>query len=416
MIKKGSYTSNFLVLFSGGAVGQLVPLLFAPIILRLFAAEEMAVMDNFIALAGMIAIIAAGRYERAIVLPAEKSKAMNLFGVSMRIILAVTILSVFFYVFRKPLDSFYEKGKMADFMYLIMVAVPLYAFNYLLTEWLIREKKYKSITYSSIVKSALGSICTISLGYFSFGAYGLILGTLIGLFAWLVMMYFAARKSLDFSLVSKSGMLEVAKEYKDFPLINSAHAFTDLLFGQVIFYFVITREFGLAELGLFTVMSRYLLASMKSVGGSVGQLYYREASEKYAAGQDVSQSFFRSIKLVALFAVPLCLLILFFGPVLFEIYGGEGYRKSGEIAQIMILPLFINFMVSPVSGTPIIYRKQGTAFVLSLFGYISGISALMLGKYYGLGFYDSLKLYAIVQSVYYLVLFFWYFKLTRFSK
>ncbi|MBK9590705.1 MAG: hypothetical protein IPO32_04080 [Crocinitomicaceae bacterium] len=96
MIKKGSYSSNFLVLFSGGAIGQLVPLLFAPVILRLFEAEEMAVMDNFIALAGMIAIIAAGRYERAIVLPAEKSKAMNLVGIALRIILIVTVLSVFF--------------------------------------------------------------------------------------------------------------------------------------------------------------------------------------------------------------------------------------------------------------------------------------------------------------------------------
>ncbi len=416
MIKKGSYSSNFLVLFSGGAIGQLVPLLFAPVILRLFEAEEMAVMDNFIALAGMIAIIAAGRYERAIVLPAEKSKAMNLVGIALRIILIVTVLSVFFYFFRESLDSFYEKGKMADFMYLIIVAVPLYAINYLLTEWLIREKKYKSMVYSSIIKSAVGSICIILFGYFSFGAYGLILGTMIGLFVWMLLMYFTARKSLDFSLVSKNGMLQVAKEYKDFPLINSAHAFVDLLFGQVIFYFVITREFGLAELGLFTVMSRYILASMKSVGGSVGQLYYRDASEKYAAGEDVSPSFFRSIKLVALFAVPLCLLILFFGPILFELFGGVGYRKSGEIAQIMIVPLFINFMVSPVSGTPIIYRKQGIAFIFSLFGYTSGIGALILGKHFEYSFYDSLKFYAAAQSLYYLVLFFWYFKLTRFSK
>ncbi|MBK6527879.1 MAG: oligosaccharide flippase family protein [Crocinitomicaceae bacterium] len=406
-----------MVLFSGGAIGQLVPLLFAPVILRLFEAEEMAVMDNFIALAGMIAIIAAGRYERAIVLPAEKSKAMNLVGIALRIILIVTVLSVFFYFFRESLDSFYEKAKMADFMYLIIVAVPLYAINYLLTEWLIREKKYKSMVYSSIIKSAVGSICIILFGYFSFGAYGLILGTMIGLFVWMLLMYFTARKSLDFSLVSKNGMLQVAKEYKDFPLINSAHAFVDLLFGQVIFYFVITREFGLAELGLFTVMSRYILASMKSVGGSVGQLYYRDASEKYAAGEDVSPSFFRSIKLVALFAVPLCLLILFFfGPILFELFGGAGYRKSGEIAQIMIVPLFINFMVSPVSGTPIIYRKQGIAFIFSLFGYTSGIGALILGKHFEYSFYDSLKFYAAAQSLYYLVLFFWYFKLTRFSK
>jgi len=413
MIKKGSYTSNFLVLFSGSSFGQLVPLLFAPIIGRMFDEEEMAVMANFLALASIIAIIAAGRYERAIVLPADKSRAMNLFAIATRIILIITILSVIVYFFRHQIDAFYEEGKMADFIYLIVVAVPLYAFTNLFTEWLIREKKFKALTYAGIARSAFVSLFTILFGYFSFGPAGLILGTIVGLFVALIMMYIASRKSLDFSLASKSGMLEVAKEYKDFPLINSAHAFTDLLFGQVILYFVITRQFGLAELGLFVMMSRYLGASMKAVGSSVGQLYYREASERFSAGENVAPSFFRSVRLVSFFAVPVCLIVLVFGPEIFELYLGEDYKRSGEIAQIMIIPLFINFVVSPVSGTPIIYRKQRLAFALSLAGYITGISVLLLGDYYGYDFYNSLKFYAAVQSVYYLVLFFWYLKLTR---
>lgn len=416
MIKKGSYTSNFLILFSGGAAGQLVPFLFAPIIGRLFVEEEIAVMTNFLAIAGMIAIIAAGRYERAIVLPADKSRAMNLFALSVRLILIITLLSGITYLFRYEIETFYAEGQMADLMYLMIIAVPLYAFTALFTEWLIREKKFKSLTLAGVAKAGFGSMFTILFGYFSFGVQGLILGTIVGLFVALIMMYISAKSSLDFSIVSKDGMLQVAKEYKDFPLINSAHAFADILFGQFILYLVITRQFGLAELGLFSMMYRYLNAGMKAVGSSVGQLYYRDASERFSNGENVTVSFFRSIKLVAVFAVPVCLVILFFGPELFGLYLGENYIRSGELAQIMIVPLFINFLVSPVSGTPIIYRKQGTALILSLCAYAVGIVVLITGNYFGYDFYDSLKFYAASQTIYYLILFFWYLKLTRTAK
>ena len=413
MIKKGSYTSNFLILFSGNSLGQLVPLLFGPVIARLFVEEEMAVMANFIALAGMVSIIAAGRYEKAIVLPAERSKAMNLVGIAIRIIGVVTILSVLTYIFRHQIDTFYKEGKLADMMYLMVVAVPLYALTSVFTEWLIREKKFRSLTISGVARSVFISLFSITFGFYNFGASGLVLGTIVGLFVSLIMMYISARSSLDFSLVSKTGMLAVAKEYRDFPMVNSAHAFADILFGQFILYAVITRQFGLAELGLFTVMARYLQASMKAVGNAVGQLYYRDASELVATGQSAAPVFFRSIRLVLVFAVPVFLLILFFGPDLFELYAGPTYRRSGEIAQIMIIPLFINFVVSPVSPTPIIYRRQQTAFVLSLVSYVAGLFALLVARYSGYDFYGALTFYAAVQSVYYLVLFGWYYKLMR---
>jgi len=413
MLKKGTYSYNFLLLFSGNSFGQLVPLFFAPIVGRLFAAEEMALFASFLALASMLAIIGAGRFEKAFVLPAEKSSAMNLFGLAIRIILIVTLISGSLYFFRTYI---YTEEKMAELVYMLVVAVPLYALTSVFTEWLIREKKFRALTLSGLARSAFISLFTILFGYFSFGASGLIWGTLIGLFTALIMMYIAARKSLDFSMVNRSGMLQVAKEYKDFPLINSAHAFADLLFGQFVLYLVIEGNFGLAELGFFTVMSRYLLGSMRAVGGSVGQLYYQDAGERFSKGENVSASFFRSVRLVSIFAVPICIVVLFWGPELFTLYLGENYTRSGEIAQIMIIPLFINFIVSPVSPTPLIYRKQGTAFMLSIAGYVSGIAAFMVGHYYGCDFYDALKLYAIVQSIYYLVLFFWYLKLTRQTK
>lgn len=416
MQQQRTFSKNFLILFSGNGVGQILPLLFLPILSRLFLEEEMGTLANFIALAGMISIIAGGRYEMAIVLPAEKTKAMNLFSLATRITIVVTILSILFYFFRDQIGIFYKDARMPDLMLFLILSIPLYGFTNLLTQWLNRESKYKALTYSGIARSAFGSIFSILFGYAAMGAFGLVLGMLIGLFIALILMIISANSSWDFSLVSRKGMTDVAKEYKDFPIINSAHAFVDILFGQFILFAIITREFGVIELGLFSIMARYLLASMKAIGASVGQLYYKEASDSYSSGTDVAAVFRKSVKLVLYFAVPVLLVILFFGPEIFGWYLGDRYEKSGVLAQIMIIPYFVNFVVSPVSATPIIYRKQGLAFVFSLLSYVFGILAIVIGNYYKLDFYETIKIYAAVQTVYYLWLFIWYYSLTRSKK
>ena len=413
MIKKGSFASNFLVLFSGNGLSQIIPLLFYPLITRLFSAEELAVRSNFIALASMIAIAAAGRYEMAIVLPNEKRKAMNLLSLSTRLILIVSILAIVFYFFRENIDAFYSKGEIGDYLIYLAPAVLLYAFTNLLTQWLNREKKYNALTSSGVARSAFVNLMIVMFGYLSYGVFGLVIGTIIGLLVALVIMTIAAKDSFEPNLISAQGRKEVAKEFKDFPIINAPHAFVDLFFSQFILFAFITREFGLKELGLYAMMVGIVLASMKAVGGAVGQLYFKEASELHGQNKNVAPVFFRSIKLIAIFAIPISLVIYFFGPDLFAIFLSEKFRDSGVYAQIMILAFCINFIVSPVSATPIIYRKQSIAFVFSIFGYGSGVAAIMIGSYLKLNFEETLKIFALTQCIYYVSLFIWYYSLIK---
>jgi len=417
MFKKGTFANNFMVLFSGNTISQIVPFIFWPIITRLFLKEDLAVQANFVALAGMISIAAGGRYETAIVLPAEKKKAMNLFSISAWLTIIVSGLSVLFYFFRVQVDSFYEKGELSEYLILIAVAIPLYSFTNIFTQWLIREKKYRALTSSGIARSAFVSLFTIlfgvGFGYGNYGVLGLILGTIVGYAIALVMMYLSSQSTLDFTLVNRQEKKLLIREYRDFPLINAPHAFTDILFTKFIIYAIITKEFGLEALAFFSIMSTLLSGSMKAIGGAVGQLYYKEASDKIANHENVSVVLFRSIKLMSVFAIPACLFVLFFGPEIFGWFLGEDFSTAGEFAQIMIIPFFINFLTSPISATPIIYRKQSWAFVFSLIGYSTGIAAFLIGNYLKFDFFDTLIIYAGTQTVYYLWLLGWYMKLTR---
>lgn len=418
MIKKGSFSGNFLILLSGNTVAQVVPFFFIPIITRLFLEEEIAVRANFLALAGMISIVAGGRYETAIVLPSDKGKAMNLFAIASKITLVISALCLVFYFFPGVVDAFYGDTensvyRTSDYLILLVLAVPLYSFYNIYRQWLIREKKYRSLTSSGIALAAFGNLFAVAFGYMSYGITGLIWSMLIGLLVSIVLMVIASQSTMNFSLLNRKEQGALVREYKDFPLINAPHAFTDALFTQFILFAIITREFGLGNLAYFVSMSTVLMASMKAVGGAVGQLYYKEASDLHASGKDVFPMLVRSVTMVLIFAVPACLVVLFFGPQLFSWYLGANYVKSGELAQIMIIPIFINFVVSPISSTPIIYRRQGWAFVFSLSGYLLGIGAILAGNYQGLDFYETITLYAILQGIYYLWLLGWYIKLTR---
>ena len=227
------------------------------------------------------------------------------------------------------------------------------------------------------------------------------------------MAFYSFNRSFSFKGISKQGMQEVGKEYKDFPLINSAHAFSDLFFSQFVLFAIITREYGLVYLGLFFMMNKYLKAPIRVIGSAVGQIFYKEANDQKNEDGDVMTIFLKSVKLVSYFAVPICIVIFLFGPSLFAWYLGDDWRMSGEYARIMAIPILFNFLVSPVSSITLIYRQQKKAFVISVVGYLLSALAFELGVYLGYSFQSSLMLFAAVMSIYYLYLLFWYISLIK---
>lgn len=413
MFKVNTYLKNFTVLLSGNVVAQIIPFLFAPFLSRIFTTEEFAIQANFMAIVGIIAIVAGGRYELAVVLPKSSKKAANLIGLAIAITVITSVLSTSLILFSSQIEYLYETKELSKFLPFIAVGILLSSLIAILTNWLVRKQQYRSISFLKIIQSISINAITIFFGYLNFGTEGLIFGWIIGQIISFVFLFYAFKKGFSFSEINKTEMKSVAKEYKDFPLVNSFHAFADLFFSQFVLFTLITREFGLAYLGLFFMMNKYLKAPIRVIGSAVGQIYYKEANEKYVNKENVFETLIHSVKMVSYFAVPICLIILFFGPEMFSLYLGKEWRLSGEYAQIMAIPILFNFLVSPISSTTLIYRKQKRALTISLVGYALSIFAFEVGVYLGWDFAQSLMLFAFAMSMYYIYLLFWYISLTR---
>ncbi len=413
MEKDKSYFKNFVTMLSGNTLSQLIPFIIAPILTRIFSEEDFAVFANFMAIVGVIGIVSTGRLELAVPIPFKKEKAQNIVFTGLLFTAALTLLSILIPLNSSAVANFYNDNQLTPLLYLIPFGVASYGFLNLANSWNIRNKKFSSISVGKVSQSLVNNGLGALFGFWLWGIYGLVVAWLISQVVNILVLVFNINLRIERKRFSVLTVRSTLKKYRDFPLINSLHAFTDLFATQFLLFWLITSFFGNAELGLFSIMFKYVRAPIVLISSSVSQLFYVEASQSINAKQSVRPIMFRTLRTTILFAIPFVLVLFFFAPAIFNIYLGAKWEIAGVYAQCMLPVLFLTFLVSPISGLPILMNKQKTAFLLSVIGYTLSLGMLYLAVTLNYDFKHALYFYAAGFTVYYLILLTWYYNLAK---
>jgi O-antigen/teichoic acid export membrane protein len=408
-----SFYSHFLTLFSGNVLSQIIPFLIAPVLTRLFTPEEFGVFANFMAIAGMIGIVSTGRLELAVTLPKEKSKAQDIVFTGFTITFFLFLISFIIPAFPNVIESFYENKELPKYLWFIPPAILCFGLLATTNNWVLRLRKFNILSYSKISQSFVNNGLACLLGYLGWGVGGMIAAWLCSQLIGILVNFTIIDRQLDLKRFNKQIAKNTLVEYKDFPLINSLHAFTDVFASQFLLFWIISGFFGSIELGLFATMFRYVKAPIALVTTSVSQLFYVEASEKINSKVSIVPLIKRTMLISGAFAIPFCLVIYFFGNELFSLYLGDDWSMAGTYAQRILPILFASFLLSPISMIPILFKKQKQFYFYSVTCYVLSIGGLVLGLFLNWNFEDSLLLYSAGYCLYYIFLFFWYYKLTK---
>lgn len=364
---KGNFLRNVLMLMTGTSIAQVITFAIAPILTRLYTPEDFGLLALFVASASLVAVVATGRYELAIMLPDEEENAVNVVALSLLIAGGLSLLTlVVVALFKVPLANLLGEPEIA--MWLLFI--PLYVlfkgiyqtFNY----WSNRRKQFKRLAVSRVSLSSAKGAANLGFGWGGVGTFGLIGGEVIGwgvaagIFTWQVLR----DDWRKIELISKNKIKQVAVEFQDFPKINSFHAFMDILQWSGI-SFLLAKFFGTAVLGGYSLTLRIIQAPLSLIGASVGQVFFQRASETYNAGGDLYGLVKRTMLKLSYISLPFLLLTMLFAPPFFAWAFGPEWREAGVYAQILAPWIFLKFIVSPVSQVPIILKKQKLAFYLS---------------------------------------------------
>jgi O-antigen/teichoic acid export membrane protein len=407
-----AYQKNFFTMLTGNTLSQLIPFIFAPLLGRLFSPEQFGIFNNFLAITSMIGIISAGRLEMALPLPALKLDAKKILLTGLGITILLTVLSILIPLFSKQIALFYNDPYLVNYLWFVPIGVLSYGLFQLSNNWTLRNKNYRSLSTSKIAQSFINNGIAAILGYIGWGVQGMIFAWLCSQFlAVFILSYPYNKKGIYQTPFTVSDAKVVVKKYRDFLTINSLHAFMDLFVNQFLVFWIITLYFGKVELGLFSVMVKYLKAPVVLISSSVSQMFFVEASQSIQNNTSVKEIYFRTLKTTAIFSVPFGLVVYFFGPVIFKLYMGDLWINAGVYAQIYLPVLIMMFFVSPVSSIPILFGKQKQAFLITIIGYGVSLSGLVIGVKLGWEFKSALLLHSGLYMLLQLFFVVWYYKL-----
>ena len=82
----------------------------------------------------------------------------------------------------------------------------------------------------------------------------------------------------------------------------------------------------------------------------------------YNEGQELSTLVIKMYKRLLILGAPFFLILFLISPQLFTFVFGDKWLEAGQIAQILVPWLFLNFLVTPVSCLPLIVNKQKQGF------------------------------------------------------
>ncbi len=181
--KKASFASDVLTLAGGTTFAQILTILAAPVLTRLYGPEDFGVWALYMSITSIISIIACLRYDYSIMLPESEEEAVNLLGLSFLAALAVTGLTIpFIWYFQTWIVDLLNAPQIGTYLWLVPPFVFVNGVFLALNQWNSRTKLFKRLSFARVFSSVSTTTTQITLGIVEkpVTATGLIGGSLAG--------------------------------------------------------------------------------------------------------------------------------------------------------------------------------------------------------------------------------------------
>ena len=373
---KGGLLRSTLTLLAGGALAQVLPLLLGPWLTRIYSPTEFGQFSLVWTLSTNLAVIGCARYEFALPLERDDKQASLLMALCGRLLLTITAVSV---VIAWLLAAWQD----LPLFWLLPAALLSGGATQWLILWATRAQRFQLLASARVLQYGGGALLQLLLGLLQFGAVGLLLGPLLaGLAAALVLARPAPLGGWSALWRSEHGAVKtMALRHRDFPLLNTPHAFAGALQDSLAMLLIATWT-GDAAAGYWALALRYLKAPASLVGGALSQTLYPRLVHA-ADGAEALHVVRQAMALLAGLALALMAALMLWGPWLFETLFGERWHDAGLLARALAPYIALHFIASPLSVTTMAWRAQGWALRLALVGQVMFLLGLVAGLYWG---------------------------------
>lgn len=344
-------------LVSGTVLAQVVALLTQPIITRLYSDTELGLFSLWLVIPQTVVLVAALRYDMAVVLPTEETDARRLLRVSAVIIAAVSLLtSLVTGILAGPIATAMGYPQLAPWLVWTGAFVLTLGIVNLLTFWFTRRTQYRAIAINRVqMYSTVAGTKIASAAAGAGGQVGLVVGQIVGQATAAATLAYKAREALFRPSGSTVPVRELLGRYKKMPLLNAPNALIDgvRLNGIMLMLGIV---YAAATVGQFSQAWLLMQAPVTLVAGAISQVFY----QKFATAKpgELTRLVTSSITMSAAIGIVPFALLAVIAPWFFPWFLGESWAEAGLIGQALVPWLFVNVATAPVSTIFVVTNRQ----------------------------------------------------------
>lgn len=382
-----SFKGDVLRLVSGTGIAQLIGLVAAPILTRLYAPEAFGAAALFASITGIFGVIVCMRYELSIVLPDNDREAANLLAVCLCATMLMTIFTILIVVYASdPVLNLIHMPELAPYMWIIPVAVLMSGIFTALDYWNTRTKHFVRLSIARVTSQLSSTGGSLVLGFAGHTAGGsLITASVVGqAVATAVLAGQIWRDNGRFILhsIAWQEMWSGVKRHRNFPLYSSWAALINTASWQLP-VLMLGAFFSPAVVGMYSLGFRLIQMPMNLIGGAISQVFLQRAAEAKSSNElgRLVDVIFNRLLIVGLLPT---MIIMVIGADLFAFVFGEKWREAGVYVQILAPWALVWFVSSPLSSIYSIKEKQKNEFVVHGLIFILRILSIAIGGYYSM--------------------------------
>jgi O-antigen/teichoic acid export membrane protein len=341
-------------LLLGNLIAQIILVVSAPILTRLYAPEEYGVLGTYSALVMVLSVIATLRYELAILLPQQDEEAEQLTIMASALTVTMSlIIGVILWGIAVGVDPPWLRP-LRPYIGLLTLSILFYGLAQIFTHRMMRRQQFRLQMHSSWVQALTYVMIQLGGGMLRAGTVGLLVGQLAGQVASAVML----GRTLSYRRTGRRQLHELVHQYRHLPLYNMPTTLIYTLQTQLPILLAASlytaKEAGWLVLGL-----RIVGRPVEMLSTSLGRVYISRAAELVRQSPETLQTLvLRTLKQLFLMAIAPTLLSAAAAPALFAWIFGSDWRPSGEYLQILSPMLLMNLLVFPLYHTLTVLNKS----------------------------------------------------------
>ena len=403
MFKKylsSKFALNVLTLASGTGISQVIPLLFYPVLSRLFTENDYAIYGLYIGIFEFLAIIIVGRYELTIVLPKSEFVAKNIvFGsIILSILLSTVVLLVVIFL-NEEIGMLLNNKDLSPYLFFLPITLFIYALNRILIHWLIRKEAFRSISINKVFHKTSDTLSATAMGMIRF-SNGLIIGDLLGRSVLLCLNYRSSlKKDLNRYKIGMISMVAALKRYKKFPIYNSVPALANSL-ANLLPVFLISVYYNETISGSYNFSKIILAAPLALISTSLSQVLSQKLSERKNNSESVKRLLHSIIVKLSIMAVILVVTLAVGGPVIFKFLFGDKWELAGELSRILVFGYGFQFVLVSLYPVFYIFNAIKISSVWQIF-YLLLVSVIFF--FNDCNVYSFVKIYVLMVSLAFLI-------------